>query len=479
MRNLLNAFALFVAFSAPCLAGIDVPYETPQDVVCNTDDWCAFINSIKIRKVDGIGGSAMVWYDWQKNTSCGVLQLPQCFVPAALPGQSHTGSFKMRAPLVDPTHSTIPITTGQIMASTFGANPENSVSANNAAIQLAINSVPKGGILVIGNGVSWNYGSVTGIPEHLLIMDYSGYDMENHVSGASGFRMFSKASDPQHKDANGYYFSGDYHPFVVVNATNNGSPISGYSFASYIWMAKDTYMWDATAFISDSDDPTHTTWQLNRQYGTPIVAMELFDTYARHGEMSINAHAVPGIPLTFKSKVDAAADFQFYSTVGKDATISIGPDGSSSRWKFTDDETNNLLSISNAASSAYGWSIARSDGTLLPLVADTQTIGSSSSRLATVYSKTVNLNSVLLNQDAAIIAISSQTSGKIHIRSILSPKSNGDYGLNVTEDNGTLAPFQAKLTTDTAYAEGAPTATGKLIIYDSTGTAYEIPAKPH
>jgi hypothetical protein len=35
---------------------------------------------------------------------------------------------------------------------------------------------------------------------------------------------------------------------------------------------------------------------------------------------------------------------------------------------------------------------------------------------------------------------------------------------------------QGKLTTDTAYTAGAPTATGYLVVYDSAGTAYKIPA---
>lgn len=35
---------------------------------------------------------------------------------------------------------------------------------------------------------------------------------------------------------------------------------------------------------------------------------------------------------------------------------------------------------------------------------------------------------------------------------------------------------QAKLTTDTAYTAGDPTTTGYLLVYDSTGTAYRVPA---
>jgi hypothetical protein len=43
-------------------------------------------------------------------------------------------------------------------------------------------------------------------------------------------------------------------------------------------------------------------------------------------------------------------------------------------------------------------------------------------------------------------------------------------------DDSAYAPIQGKLTTDTAYAATAPTATGYLVIYDSTGTAYKVPA---
>jgi hypothetical protein len=43
-------------------------------------------------------------------------------------------------------------------------------------------------------------------------------------------------------------------------------------------------------------------------------------------------------------------------------------------------------------------------------------------------------------------------------------------------DDSAFAPVQGKLTTDTAYAAGDPTTTGYLVVYDSTGTAYKIPA---
>jgi hypothetical protein len=43
-------------------------------------------------------------------------------------------------------------------------------------------------------------------------------------------------------------------------------------------------------------------------------------------------------------------------------------------------------------------------------------------------------------------------------------------------DDSAFAPVQGKLTTDTAYTAGAPTATGYLVVYDSAGTAYKIPA---
>jgi hypothetical protein len=43
-------------------------------------------------------------------------------------------------------------------------------------------------------------------------------------------------------------------------------------------------------------------------------------------------------------------------------------------------------------------------------------------------------------------------------------------------DDSAFASVQGKLTTDTAYTAGAPTATGYLVVYDSAGTAYRIPA---
>jgi lysophospholipase L1-like esterase len=42
-------------------------------------------------------------------------------------------------------------------------------------------------------------------------------------------------------------------------------------------------------------------------------------------------------------------------------------------------------------------------------------------------------------------------------------------------DNSAFAPFQAKLTTDTAYSAGTFTATGYLTLYDASGTAYRVP----
>lgn len=43
-------------------------------------------------------------------------------------------------------------------------------------------------------------------------------------------------------------------------------------------------------------------------------------------------------------------------------------------------------------------------------------------------------------------------------------------------DDSAFTNIQGKITTETAYTAGAPTATGYLIIYDSTGTAYRVPA---
>ena len=43
-------------------------------------------------------------------------------------------------------------------------------------------------------------------------------------------------------------------------------------------------------------------------------------------------------------------------------------------------------------------------------------------------------------------------------------------------DDSAFAPVQGKLTTDTAYTAGDPATTGYLVIYDSNGTAYKVPA---
>jgi hypothetical protein len=43
-------------------------------------------------------------------------------------------------------------------------------------------------------------------------------------------------------------------------------------------------------------------------------------------------------------------------------------------------------------------------------------------------------------------------------------------------DDSAFASVQGKLTTDTAYTAGDPTTTGYLVVYDSAGTAYKIPA---
>ncbi len=43
-------------------------------------------------------------------------------------------------------------------------------------------------------------------------------------------------------------------------------------------------------------------------------------------------------------------------------------------------------------------------------------------------------------------------------------------------DDSAFGSIQGKLTTDTAYTAGATTPTGYLILYDSNGTAYRVPA---
>ena len=44
-------------------------------------------------------------------------------------------------------------------------------------------------------------------------------------------------------------------------------------------------------------------------------------------------------------------------------------------------------------------------------------------------------------------------------------------------DDSAYTHIKGKLTTDTAYAAGAPTPTGYLVLYDANGTAYKVPAE--
>jgi hypothetical protein len=44
-------------------------------------------------------------------------------------------------------------------------------------------------------------------------------------------------------------------------------------------------------------------------------------------------------------------------------------------------------------------------------------------------------------------------------------------------DDSAFTNIQGKITTETAYTAGAPTATGYIVLYDSTGTAYKVPAE--
>jgi hypothetical protein len=44
-------------------------------------------------------------------------------------------------------------------------------------------------------------------------------------------------------------------------------------------------------------------------------------------------------------------------------------------------------------------------------------------------------------------------------------------------DDSAFTNVQGKITTETAYTAGAPTATGYIVLYDSTGTAYKVPAE--
>lgn len=48
--------------------------------------------------------------------------------------------------------------------------------------------------------------------------------------------------------------------------------------------------------------------------------------------------------------------------------------------------------------------------------------------------------------------------------------------LKITDGSTGYGAIEGKLRTETAYAAGAPTATGYLTLYDNTGTAYKVPA---
>ena len=56
-------------------------------------------------------------------------------------------------------------------------------------------------------------------------------------------------------------------------------------------------------------------------------------------------------------------------------------------------------------------------------------------------------------------------------------RSYADGGMECVTNSGlAYSNFIAKLTTDTAYTAGAPVATGYLVLYDSAGVAYKVPA---
>jgi hypothetical protein len=56
-------------------------------------------------------------------------------------------------------------------------------------------------------------------------------------------------------------------------------------------------------------------------------------------------------------------------------------------------------------------------------------------------------------------------------------KTNGTTLQVRVGNDSALTNIQGKLTTDTAYTAGAPTATGYLVLFDSAGTAYKVPAE--
>lgn len=55
-------------------------------------------------------------------------------------------------------------------------------------------------------------------------------------------------------------------------------------------------------------------------------------------------------------------------------------------------------------------------------------------------------------------------------------RSTTSLQVRLADDSG-YTNIQGKLTTETAYTAGAPTATGYIVLYDSTGTAYKVPAE--
>ena len=117
-------------------AGPAVPpgftYATQVDVLCSSDLACASLGYITVASVSDNGGTASAGYVWDVS-GCGSQPLAQCFVPAG----THTGSFKVRPPLIDGTH--LFNAGAKIVPCAGGVD-------NSALVQSAINEIsPQGG----------------------------------------------------------------------------------------------------------------------------------------------------------------------------------------------------------------------------------------------------------------------------------------------------------------------------------------------
>jgi hypothetical protein len=155
------------------------------------------------------------------------------------------------------------------------------------------------------------------------------------------------------------------------------------------------------------------------------------------------------------------------------------------------------LSSNNSASSAW-WSIQR-NGHLFCNPDNTYDIGASgANRPRSIYVVNAYPSNIELQNNNASYAwvgrggISAPSDGVIRLSDTANAnfnrlqlggttsafpaiKRNGT-GIDIKlADDSAFAPIKGKITTDTNYTAGVPSATGYITIYDATGTAYRVP----